>query len=1042
MPISAASRDDSIGTVTPAPRRQWTIQHRIAAAVLVTALPLTLLLAAAIWHMALESTDAQRQGLLYSARALAAAVDARIDKHTTLGRALATSPALLDNDLSAFETDARRTMADVKDTWLVVADLEGQQLVNTLTPRGTPLPRRNAAAIAAQQKAFEQNAIVISDASYGPISRRLYASIHFPIRRDGKPFRDLAIPMMAEGFLEILKVQSIPDGRHASVADSQGVIIARLPHPERLVGHLVAESHRPYIGQTGIFEWTSLEGERVVAAGIGTANGWTATVGITRSAMFAEVWHDVRWISLTALAVILASVLAARWIGGGIIRPIKALSSANASDQNETEKRWVASLPEAAAVAQQLAQATDRLAHSKARLRLALEAAEAGTWEADLKTGRFVASDRALALHGLAPGTITTVKDGLSTLLPEDQRLVEEAATETYKTGKPFNVEVRSRHPDGSVRWLSSRGARRDGPDGRLIVGLVQDVTERRNAENILREHDSRLETVFDSLPIGVGMVDASGRRLLANREMQKLLPNGLLPSYDSKIRSSWRGYHPDGTLFETSDFPGTRALRGERVVPGVEMVHTDDDGRETWFNIAAAPIHDAHGNVYAAFGAVSDITERKRDEQRLADLNRELEARVDERTRELQREMRLREDTQAQLAQSQRLDAIGKLTGGIAHDFNNLLTVIIGNLELAELHAPQDELKALIQQAMAAAEAGVSINRRLLSFARRQMLSPQRINPNDRVLEMHQILRPSLGERIKLATHVEPGLWATMADPGEIDSAIVNIAVNARDAMPDGGTLTIRTRNVNVDDEQARRAEVSPGRYVGISVEDSGHGMSPEVLKRAMEPFFTTKETGKGSGLGLSSVYGFLRQSKGYMEIDSKPGHGTVVSMYLPQAPEEGSGQAAASVAHPRRGSGELILLVEDNDIVRETARMNLQSLGYRVIEAPNAVEARAILSSADGIRLVFSDVVMPGGMSGYDLAEWLRTEKPDIKVLLASGHNDVALDERLRSTVRLLGKPYRRSQFAQALSEMLGKPIDPARDDSSSKRRPAPDS
>ena len=980
--------------------------------------------------MAQESAEAQRANMLSTARALAAAVDAKIDKHITLGRTLVTLPSLLDDDLRVFEADARRALADVKDTWVVVADLEGQQLVNTFAPVGARLPKRTAAAIAAQQAASERNDIVISDASFGPITGRLYSSIHFPIRKDGRPFRDLGIPMMADGFLAILKAQSIPEGWRASITDSQGVMIARLPYPERYVGRIVADPHRPYLGQTGVFEWTSIDGETLVAAGAATANGWTTTVGVTRTALFAGVWHDVRWISLAAAAVILASIAVAYRIGGGIVRPIQALAAVDSLETDQESKRWIASLPESAAVAQHLVHAKEllvrtrnQLVRSEARLRLALEAGEAGTWEANFAKGTLVASDNALTMHGFAPGSVITPEQGLAAFLPEDRPLVQSLAVDAYKTGNPFTVEVRVGRPDGSIRWIASRGAVRDGPDGRYLVGLVQDITERRKAEDILREHDARLETVFENLPIGVGMFDLTGKVILANRQMLKRLPNGLVPSHDAEAqRRRWRLHPRDPTPIPPAYFPGARALRGERVVPGMELIYVDDDGRETWLNVASAPIRDAQGTIYAAFGAVTDITERKRYEQTLSDLNRELETRVDERTRQLQREMKLREDAQAQLAQSQRLDALGKLTGGIAHDFNNLLTVILGNLELAELQAAQDELKILVQQAMAAAEAGASINRRLLSFARHQALSPQRLNLNDRVREMHELLQRSMGEKITLVPCIEPNLGPTVADPGEIDSAIVNIAINARDAMPDGGTLTITTRNVTVDEAKARQADVAPGDYVCISISDTGDGMAPEILKRAMEPFFTTKEAGRGSGLGLSSVYGFLRQSGGFMDIDSKVGHGTIVGMYLPRAPETRPELARPCGEGDHRGNGELILVVEDNDRVREIAGMNLRSLGYQVIEAPNAIKAKTVLASTDGIKLVFSDVMMPGGMNGYDLAQWIRTEKPGMKVLLASGHNDLALDKGLQSSVRLLGKPYKRLQFAQAIKELLG--------------------
>ncbi|TAH64775.1 MAG: PAS domain-containing sensor histidine kinase [Rhodopseudomonas palustris] len=1001
---------------------RWSIRRRLAATVLVTALPLTVLLVTAISEMAIEATETQRIGLLYTARALAAAVDARIDKHIALGRTLATSPALLDDNLNAFKSDAQRAFVEIDDTAVVVADLEGQLLINPFAESDQPLPKRPPAAFAAQRLAFAQNKIVVSDLFRAPLKNGLFATIEFPIWKDGRAFRALAVPMVANGFSGLLNAQSMPEDWHASINDSQGTIVTRFPSPER-AGSLASKSHRQFLGQNGIFEYVSLDGDPTIGASVRTANGWTANVAIKRSAMYAEVWHDVRWVSLTACVVLFLSILTAFRIARGISEPILALSNVNSSEGQDLASLKVVSLPEAAAVAQQLVATTDQLRRSETRLRLALDAAEAGTWEANATLGTYNASDRALTLTGFSPGTHLTIERALSNLLPEDQKLLEGLVVETFRTGKPFSAEVRSKRLDGSIRWLSKRGALRNGPDGPCLIGLVQDVSERRRAEEALRENEARLATVFEILPIGVGMFDEHGTLILANSAIRQFLPAGVIPSRDDEVRRRhWRTSNSDRQPVQPSDFPCERALHGDRVVPGVEVVYTDDDGHEIWLNVTSAPMRNSHGCVYAGVSSVTDITKQKLLEKRLAEQNRELEARVEERTAQLQREMKLREDTQAQLAQSQRLDSLGKLTGGIAHDFNNLLTVIIGNLELAEAEAKNENVTLLIHQAMAAAERSASINRRLLSFARRQTLAPQRINLNDRVVEMHQLLRPSLGEKITLATQVEPELWPTLTDPGEIDSAVINIAINGRDAMPAGGVLTITTRNLSVDNAMADRFDVRPGDYASITVSDTGHGMTPEVLGRAFEPFFTTKEAGKGSGLGLSSVYGFVHQSGGFLDIDSKIGQGTTISLYLPRAPADASATSNAedcSDVHAR--SDEAILVVEDNDSVRKIACMNLESLGYRVLEAVNGVEAKAIIATAKEIKLVFSDVSMPGGISGYDLAKWIQDETPHLKVLLASGHNDLPVDDELRSSIRLLSKPYKRSQLAHALRELI---------------------
>ena len=299
---------------------------------------------------------------------------------------------------------------------------------------------------------------------------------------------------------------------------------------------------------------------------------------------------------------------------------------------------------------------------------------------------------------------------------------------------------------------------------------------------------------------------------------------------------------------------------------------------------MTAVPLANRRGAVIAHL----NITDAKRAEEVLADANLVLEARVAERTRLLEHEMKLREQAQAALAQSQRMEALGQLTGGIAHDFNNLLTVISGNLELAEARIADPAARQSVCKAIEAVGMGASLNRRLLSFARRRKLTIQRIVLNDRVSEMQVLLKRTLGEEMTLSTQLDSSLWPTQADPGEIDSAIINIAINARDAMPMGGTLTLATRNVTLDACAARQRVAQPGDYVCLALSDTGHGMTPEVLRRAIEPLFTTKEMGKGTGLGLSSVYSFAKQSGGFVDISSEAGKGTTVSIFLPRSAAE----------------------------------------------------------------------------------------------------------------------------------------------------------
>ncbi len=412
------------------------------------------------------------------------------------------------------------------------------------------------------------------------------------------------------------------------------------------------------------------------------------------------------------------------------------------------------------------------------------------------------------------------------------------------------------------------------------------------------------------------------------------------------------------------------------------------------------------------------DITERKASQEAL---EREVEA----RTRELKQEMKRREESQAQLVRTQRMEAFGQLTGGVAHDFNNLLTVITGNLELLEMRLKDPKDQVLLQRAHDAAGMGARLTGRLLTFARRRHYAPTRLNLNDQVFGMAELLERTLGEQISLSTTLERAPWIAVADPSEIENAILNLAINARDAMPNGGQLVIETANSAIDSDQPAQDLCLPaGDYVRLSVTDTGLGMSPEVQQRAFEPFFTTKGPGKGTGLGLSTIYGFVQQLRGGVTLYSEPGRGTTISIYLPRAGDTAAPQADGSEAATLpMAEGERILLVEDNAEVRATAFSQLETLGYVVIEADGGPAAVKLLSSGQTFDLVFSDVVMAGGMSGFDVARWVRTNAPSTRVLLASGFPDEVLrsEDTRHLQLKVIRKPYSRRELALALRRAL---------------------
>jgi nitrogen-specific signal transduction histidine kinase/CheY-like chemotaxis protein len=384
--------------------------------------------------------------------------------------------------------------------------------------------------------------------------------------------------------------------------------------------------------------------------------------------------------------------------------------------------------------------------------------------------------------------------------------------------------------------------------------------------------------------------------------------------------------------------------------------------------------------------------------------------------------------ESERKLATAQRLDAVGQLTGGIAHDFNNLLTVITGNLELLESRLSEPDVRELVKEAQEAADLGAQLTDRLLTFARRRHLEVQILHLNEVILKTTSLLRRTLGEQITLSTVLEPDLWPTKSDPGQIESAIVNLALNARDAMPKGGKLIIETSNATIEHEgmlRLRHPELRPGEYVQISVSDNGTGMTPEVQQRAFEPFFTTKSRGHGTGLGLSMIHGFARQSGGDVAIYSEEGHGTTVKLFLPRLERLEALAEATMAKEGLRSTGERILVVEDDERVRNLTVRRLIELGYEVVQAADGVAAIGMLEDGLRVDLVFTDVIMPGSVSGFDVVRRALELDPKTKALVTSGYtDDIAIDQvqPIGPAIRLLRKPYRQAELKQTIGEVLG--------------------
>jgi PAS domain S-box-containing protein len=418
-------------------------------------------------------------------------------------------------------------------------------------------------------------------------------------------------------------------------------------------------------------------------------------------------------------------------------------------------------------------------------------------------------------------------------------------------------------------------------------------------------------------------------------------------------------------------------------------------DGKVRWISAKGRVSYGADSRPVRLAGILMDITERKQ--------------------------------TEAALHQAQRMEAIGQLTGGVAHDFNNLLTVIVGGLDMISRRPDQPERVArLAQAAMTAARRGEQLTQQLLAFSRRQMLRPETLNPNRLLLDFRGLAERAVGDSITLKFDLDPAAHPVRVDAAQLESAILNLVVNARDAMPQGGAISIASKNVHCGSEAVSGMGASPGAYVQISVNDEGTGIDQETLDHVFEPFFTTKEIGKGSGLGLAQVYGFTRSAGGYVAIESERGCGTTVRLFLPRSEERLSDHHTSSLAQlplRRATTGEAVLLVEDDEQVLDMAVESLEELHYRVIVARDAREALKHLHGPERIDLMFSDVVMPGGMNGAQLATEARALRPELKVLLTSGYvGEAGNSQVVEENLPLLTKPYRRDELAEKLRLVLG--------------------
>ncbi|MBV9556879.1 MAG: MASE1 domain-containing protein [Pseudolabrys sp.] len=638
----------------------------------------------------------------------------------------------------------------------------------------------------------------------------------------------------------------------------------------------------------------------------------------------------------------------------------------------------------------QLTKSNEQLYDSNALLREAQRLADVGSFIWDIPANRLTWSDQLFAIYGQKREDFGgTPADFFKHVHPDDRETVRKNNEKILASGSSFRGEERIVRPNGDVRYLQTIGevVRDENGAPVRVIGVCRDMTDNRRIESALRESEQNYRLLVRGVhDYAIYMLDTHGRvrnwNIGAERIKQYSAQEIVGQHFSRFYTEEERARDLPNVALETAIREGRYEAQGLRV---------RKDGTTFFANVVIDAIRDDDGNLIGFAKITRDITEQ-REAQVALEYSRE------------------------QLAQAQKMEALGQLTGGIAHDFNNLLMIMGGHAQLLQRRLTEAKDLQAIDAIRAAAGRGEKLTRQLLAFSRRQTLTPVVVDLRARIGAVREMLSASLRGNIELALDVQDDIWSVEADLGELELALVNVAVNARDAMPEGGKITVSARNVVLKAGSA--AGPLEGDFVALAVIDTGTGMSPDVMKRVFEPFYTTKPVGKGTGLGLSQVHGFTQQSGGAVTVDSTEGEGTVVTMYLPRSTAVLSDEPAKSASSDPRKLGT-ILMVEDSREVAEVTSTLLEQLGYRVVRAENAAEALRHLSQGIDFDLLFSDIVMPGQLNGFALAKECAERYPGIPILLTSGYNDAA--QAAEHDFPILRKPYDMAALEEAVAASL---------------------
>ncbi|MBI6763175.1 hybrid sensor histidine kinase/response regulator [Pseudomonas syringae] len=657
------------------------------------------------------------------------------------------------------------------------------------------------------------------------------------------------------------------------------------------------------------------------------------------------------------------------------------------------------------------------------RLQLTLDSgAVVGTWVWDIIADQLTGDERFARTFGLCPKLCAKglpLELVIASIHPDDSARVDKSIEEALQSSETYRCEYRVQHEDGIYRWIEASGKIERDSRGKPVrsPGVLLDIDSRRTAEEERDRLNELLRIFTAAVPGVVYAKDLDGRMLVANRGTADLI--GKPPEFFiGKTDLDFLDDQQQARILMETD----RRIMQNNVSEQIEeQVNLADGSAAIWLS-TKAPLLDENGEVIGLIGSSIDVTARKKAEEAVRELNQTLEQRIEQAVFE-------REQIEDALRHSQKMDAVGQLTGGIAHDFNNLLAGISGSLELITKRLAQGrvgDVDRYVSVAQGAVRRAASLTHRLLAFSRRQTLSPRVTDVNGLIHDMEELIARTVGPEINIKVVAQNDLWPALIDHAQLESSLLNLCLNARDAMPNGGRIIIETANASLEECTDPDHGIPAGEHLSIRVTDTGIGMSPDIAAKAFEPFFTTKAIGAGTGLGLSMVYGFVRQSGGQIRVESIEGQGTSVVMHLPRHTAENAPRPVEPevIEEPPHHTGETVLIVDDEPSVRMLVAEVISGLGYNCLEAADAQSGLQILQSDTRIDLLISDIGLPGGMNGREMADAAGDCRPGLPTLFITGYAKTSVldDCHLRPCTQVLTKPFGLDALAGRVTGLIG--------------------